>query len=352
MKTKASLIAFILFSFFLMQGGPLVSSAFFLFGESQKDTPSLSADKSLYHSITFSPKNGLTESAFLAQNRGKILKGVHIMQVRNVPVLTYFICGNDAALFSSSEYFFNNKNIPCAIGARFFPGKNAWEIDIPLPVVAHAPFVVLDDEGRHLVYRSDISYEMNQMTDGTKAIFHKDGRITNDLQKPIFPSFVYTPSGWSRTMPMREFFELKISENRSYKILLFSDNSFPLDPVALAEFIDLQAEKTPTVHATVPQLVTLTGSGIMGVATPTLNNFSNKDRGIYKISLTVPGTEFRCQTALSFPGARCNCIAKKGFFEAECTVTDSKLSTKNLQRIQSWLKQIVPPFIVIKKAKK
>lgn len=352
MKRKASLTAFILFSLFLMQGRQFVAPVFFLFGQSAENIPLFSADESLYHAITFSPKNGLTERAFLAQNRDEILKGVHIMQVRNVPVLTYFVCGADALLFSSSEYFFNNKNIPCIVGARFFPGKRAWEIDIPLPVVAHAPFVVLDDSDRHLVYRRDVSYELNQTVDGTKAIFHDDGRITNDLQKPLFPSFVYTPSGWTRTMPMREIFDLKISSDGTFRIHLFSDNSFPLDPVALSEFINLRTEEIPKVHATDPQLVTITGSGIMGVATPILNSFAGEDRGVYKISLAVPKREFRCNKPLSFDGVSCQCVAQKGVFEAECAVRVSKLSSDSVRRIRSWLKQIVPPFIVIKKSKK
>ena len=352
MKRKASLTAFILFSLFLMQGRQFVAPAFFLFGQSTENTPLFSADKSLYHAITFSPKNGVTERAFLAQNRDKIPQGVHIMQVRNVPVLTYFVCGADAALFSSSEYFFNKKNIPCSVGARFFPGKRAWEIDLPLPVIAHAPFVVLDDSDRHLVYRSDISYELGQTVDGTKAVFHEDGRITNDLQKPIFPSFVYTPSGWTRTMPMREFFDLKIARDGTFRIHLFSDNSFPLDPATLSEFLDLRTEKTPKVHATVPQLITITGAGIMGVATPILNSFAGEDRGVYKISLAVPNRQFRCQMPLSFDGVACNCIAQEGSFEVECVVTTSKLPSKSVYRIRSWLKQIVPPFIVIKKSKK
>ena len=327
---------------------------FFFFSETETtDVLSFVADESLYHALNFSPKNSQTEEAFLNQNRDKMPKGLHVSMVRNVPVLTFFLCGKDASLFKAHEYFFDKKGQPCVRGAQFFPGKNAWELTLPLLLVAHAPFVTLNNHNRYLIYRSDISYEINQTIDGTKAIFHDDGRVTNDLQKPIFPSFVYTPSGWIKTMPVREFFELTVLADNSYQIHLFSDVSLPLDATELADFLDLRTTTTPTVHATVPQLITVTGSDIIGVAIPILKAAKEgEERGVYRINISVPKMEFRCQHPLSFSGGSCSCTAQTGSFSVECTVTASHLNSSALKPLRSWLKQIVPPFIVVKKGTK
>ncbi len=345
---------FFILCFFMFSGGAISAPRlFFTFGATVPHKNTIQVDESLYHAMTVAPNDAATERMFIERFKGQLKKGTHLFLVRNVPVITTFLCGQPVEQIHSKHYFFTSKGVPCARKAQFFPGKDAWEFDALSPITADKPFTFVREGSHYLIYRADISFAPYVTVDGTIVTVHEDGRITNELNKPLYPTFLHTPEGWQQVIPLRESFDLQVSEKGLFTLSIFSERNIPSETEALKDTINIRCGKIAEISTNEPNKTVIQGSNFMGVSTPLLVRSSTNDRGRYHISLSIPNRSFHCAPHQPKTNRlHCVCSAKPNTLIVDCSITEDTLSSNETISLQRWMKQTIPPFIVYSEDRK
>lgn len=255
----------------------LFSFSAFAEEENQEGFPD-SIEESMYRKIMFSADGEESRDFFLKACRkaGFPAGTVIFRQIRNIPVLYVHACGEESFAYGQ-EFFFSSDGQLCSHGVHFFPQKNAILLEnISGDYTMDNNWKVIHNRDEVLFYRKDFEFSEYHIASG-RVLSGKDafGRYVDDLNRPVYPSFVYIEGKWRHVLPLREKFRLDVEKDK-FMMQIVSEQRLSLKK---KEFLEITAFRAAEVSfdTTRPYLWVLSGKKLQGVTIPRLTIVDSKN---------------------------------------------------------------------------
>ncbi len=257
----------------------LILVSFFAFAEEEvkKGFPD-SIEETMYRKIMFSADCKESRDFFLnACREAGFSSGTAVFrEIRNIPILYFHACGEESFSYGQ-EFFFSPEGQLCSHGVHFFPQKNTILLkDISGDCIMDSNWKVIHSKDEALFYRKDFEFSEYHIASG-RVLKGKDafGRYVDDLNRPVYPSFVYIEGKWKHVLPLREKFRLDVEKDR-FMMQIVSEQQLSLKKEEFLEITALRAGEV-SFDTTRPYLWVLSGRELQGVTIPRLTIVDDKD---------------------------------------------------------------------------
>ncbi len=305
-------------------------------------------NESFYRNLSKSPNDRSLIKEYIKAEGNCFKKGVHLVEKRGVPILEYFVCG-DSIQNNPAEYFFFEGKL-CHRTAKFFPSRDVFYIDEVMTVSSVAEgWGTVTSKNSTLFYKKSGQFNEMQSVGGRILNIPEEGLFTNDIQRPVFPYFIFKKGEWRQVLPLREFFHLTVNDDLSFNISIITESSLSFEKEELVNMIGLKSEMFQ-VETPRPSRYLISGKNISGVRIPKLKmgRSGNSFHGRYIIRLSVPGINEGESKSFKEDLFEITVNNEKGTLSIELTVFAKDLGTDDIERILAAVNREIPPFHIIK----
>jgi len=309
----------------------------------------LEKNEDFYRKILVSSNDSSVVLEYVKKQGHCFKEGSHLIEIRGIPIVESYLCDIDFK-DERNEYFFKDGKL-CSKSAVFFPSRNVFYIDHPVKIDSVIQgWETVSSKNSKLFYRSNQKFEELSGVNGRKLNISKFNLFTDDINRPVYPYFVFIGEKWQSVLPLREMFKLDIKPDGKFTILIITDSSLSYEKDELVDTIGLKADLFQ-IEIPEPCRYFISGSNISGVRIPKLS-VSQKSfsfHGSYIIRLSYEGITENKPKIFSEENFEITVSTWKNRMEVTLTVFSKDLSVNEVERITAIINQETPPFHIIKK---
>lgn len=307
-------------------------------------------EESLYKEILLSSSDFKVKRKYLEKFGHCFQKtGINMLEIKNVPVLEILDCEKPLKR-PGSDVFFSKEGILCSRSAMFFPSRKVFTINEQIKVLSVAEhWKTVNNAGTLLFFDSRVSFEKNTDPAGRKLSKNSTGSFTDHLGKPEHPQFIYETDEWKSVFPLREMFDLRINDDRSFQINMITESAVSYEPEKLIETTGLKASEIK-IETPVPSSYFISGKNLKGVRIPRLisTNPDESCHGTYIIRISHQAVNPAKPVIIDESAYSLSAGSSKGLIECTLTIKQKKLKPDELTRILAVIQKQIPSFYIVK----
>ncbi|MGI6393928.1 MAG: hypothetical protein ACOX2F_04235 [bacterium] len=307
-----------------------------------------------YQEILISPNDPKVKRKYL-EKFGKCFEseGINLFEVKNVPIVEILDCSPPFKKLGA-ELFFNKNRKLCSKSVMLFPSKKVFLINEFGAVLSVAEnWKTITTGETVLFYDTTASFEEGSDPDGRKLNKNSFGVYTNHMGKPEYPFFIYESGEWKTLFPLRELFELIISDDNSFEISMITESPVSYDSARFIETSGLKASEIE-VNTPSPNSYFVKGKSLKGVRIPKLIPVKTTSgfHGTYIVRILHKALKKGKPIEIKEKNYSLTISQKKGKTEFVLILKQKSLSSEELHKIQAIFQKQIPSFYVIKEHEK
>jgi hypothetical protein len=310
----------------------------------------VAVEETLYKEILLSSNDFKVKRKYLEKFGHCFQKtGINLIEIKNIPVLEMLDCEKPLKR-PGSDVFFSKDGTLCSRSVMFFPSRKVFTINESAQVSSvSGQWKNINNGETILFYNSGASFEENADPSGRKLRKSGDDHYTDQMGKPEHPQFIYESGDWKTVYPLRETFDLRISDDRSFEINMITESPVSYEPEKLIETTGLKASGI-NIETPVPSNYFIRGKNIKGVRIPRLVPVNSEEgyHGTYVIRITHSALNSKTSVNISEKNYSISASNSAGKSEFILTVKQKKLTSGELTKILAVLQKQIPSFYIVK----
>lgn len=305
-------------------------------------------EEDLYKEMLFSSNDFKVKRKYL-QKFGHCMtsEGISFTEIKNIPVIEILDCSSPLKR-NGSEVFFSEGKL-CSRFVSFFPSRKVFTINENKKIFINngSLWKTLENGGVILFYHSETVFTENTDPAGRELKKNDSSNYVDKLGRPAYPQFVYESGIWRQVSPLKELFELKINDDKSFEIKMITESPISYEPAKLVQTTGLKAG-TVNIETPVPNNYLITGKEIKGVRIPKLFSTGSSEscHGTYIIRLSFPGIAKKKPIRISEKSYEITIDYSDTGMEFVLAVSRLILSKQDLTKIKAVINREIPSFYI------
>jgi len=301
-----------------------------------------------YEKVIFSSESISTRVTYHKKRADSFISKPEIkfLYKKGIPLIEAYACNDESKIYGDI-FFFKGKDI-CSKGVRFFPGAETVVLKkVSLPISIPGSWGMKEGDTSYLIYRKNAEFEDNSTPRGRVLKEISKNRYIDYLGRPVFPEFIYKKGVWTKVSPVREYFILKVKDQK-FEIEFLTSNNLPFSKNELASLLGLKSTKF-FVDTTKPYTYKFIGEGLVGVRIPSMDIKSESEkslRGKYIFKLMYPMKDIEETINLKLATSEINYKKDSDGLTLRIKINKNYVPKQEMEKIISFITNRIPAFYI------